>query len=378
MSAAMFLFGDLRIGGSERKVVRVANALHRAGREIHIAYLNGPHVLRDALDPNIPVVDLKRRGKFSFSAASRLASYIGQHRVKHLCSVHLYPILYAQTAALRHRKTNRLSCSALLNTTDFLSRKQALQMLLYAPLLRRMDDLVFGCNFQMDLWLNRYKLPAAKSEVIYNGVDTSYFSRELNIESRQQLRADYGFSKEDFVFAMVGQLRPEKQHLDFVDAIARLIRSGISAKAIIVGEGEQRDHIESAIAQYALENHILLAGAHKDVRPLLEMANAFVLTSTAVETFSNAALEAMSMDLPCVLSNISGAGEMIVEGENGYLYPPGNVSELERLLRNLIENGAETTAMGKRARQLACERFDFETMLGYYDGLLFGKLGFEQ
>lgn len=374
----MFLFGDLRIGGSERKVVRVANALHRAGREIHIAYLNGPHTLRDALDPEIPIVDLNRRGKFSISAASRLTSYIDQHQVRHLCSVHLYPILYAQAAALRYSKNSRLHCSALLNTTDFLSRKQALQMLLYAPLLRRMDDLVFGCNFQMNLWLNRYKLPAAKSEVIYNGVDTNYFSRALNIQRRQQLRADYGFSEEDFVFAMVGQLRPEKQHLDFVDAVARLIRSGISAKAVIVGEGEQREGIESAIAKYSLEKHIFLVGAHQDVRPLLEIANAFVLTSTAVETFSNAALEAMSMGLPCVLSNISGAGEMIVEGENGYLYPPGNVSELERLLRNLIENGSQTTAMGMRARQLACERFDFETMLGHYDALLFGKLGIEK
>lgn len=378
MTAAMFLFGDLRIGGSERKVVRVANALHRAGREIHIAYLNGPHTLRDALDPEIPVIDLKRRGKFSLSAAYRLASYIGQHRIRHLCSVHLYPILYAQTAALRYRKNSRLCCSALLNTTDFLGRKQALQMMLYAPLLRRMDDLVFGCNYQMDLWLKRYKLPAAKSSVIYNGVDTSYFSRALGIDSDCQLRANYGFSKEDFVFAMVGQLRPEKQHLDFVEAIARLIRSGVSAKAIIVGEGERRNHIESAIAQNALEKHILLVGAHKDVRPLLEIANAFVLTSTAVETFSNAALEAMSMDLPCVLSNISGAAEMIVEGENGHLYPPGNVSELERLLRSLIENGSQTNAMGKRARQLACERFDFTTMLGHYDDLLFGKAGIKK
>jgi glycosyltransferase involved in cell wall biosynthesis len=73
----------------------------------------------------------------------------------------------------------------------------------------------------------------------------------------------------------------------------------------------------------SLRGHVLFCGQHADVRSFYWIADMFTLSSIAVETFSLAALEAMSTGLPCVLTRIGGAGEMIVEGGNGYLVEPG-------------------------------------------------------
>jgi hypothetical protein len=68
MAAALLLLNNLGIGGSERKIVRVANALRRAGQDIHMAYLNAPHTLRGDLDPDLPTVHVNRSSKFSLPA----------------------------------------------------------------------------------------------------------------------------------------------------------------------------------------------------------------------------------------------------------------------------------------------------------------------
>lgn len=370
MSPAMFLLNDLRIGGSERKVVRVANALHRLGRPVHIGYLGGPHVLRDSIDPGIPVVDFDRRGKFSPKAAYRLATYVRRHGIQHLCCVHLYTLLYAQaTAMLLGSSGPKRSC--LINTTEFVTDKEARQMTVYAPLLRRTQKLVFGCKYQQELWLERYRLPRHRSRVVHNGVDTTYFAPDCIPQTRGELRNRYGFSDADFVVTIVGQLRREKQQTDLVHALDALHSQGHPVCAMIVGEGEERLAIERLVVEKGLQNYVRMVGLLGDVRPALKAADAFVLTSVAVETFSNAALEAMALGLPAILTDISGAKEMIEPGSNGFLYPPGDVSALATRLGSLAAQRSETRRLGLQARELICRRFGFDSMISAYDRLLY-------
>src|SRR3954470_5462773 len=141
MAAALFLVSSLAIGGSERKIVRIANALRQSGHDIHLAYLGTPHTLRTELDPELPVVHLNRSGKFSLSAVARLKRYIATRQISHVACVNLYPLLYAKAAVWQMSK-RAPAISTLINTTDFHSSWQKMLMLLYAPLLRRDTSLV--------------------------------------------------------------------------------------------------------------------------------------------------------------------------------------------------------------------------------------------
>jgi len=370
MAAALLLLNSLAIGGSEWKIVRIANALRKTGHDIHLAYLNAPHTLRGNLDPDLPAVHLDRSGTFSLPALGRLKRYILEQQISHVACVNLYPLLYAQAVAWQLGERAPV-ISALINTTDFRTRRHERQMIVYTPLLRRTTFLVFGCRLQQEQWSGRYRLPMANSRVIYNGVDQAHFNPAAVTETREQLRWRYGFPPDAFIAVTVGKLRREKQQTDLIRAVAALVSHRRQVHALLVGEGDERGAIERCIADLGVGDRVRLAGADDEVRPLLKVADTFVLTSTAVETFSNAALEAMAMGLPVILSQIGGAAEMVEAGKNGFLYSPGNVTELAGHIAALAGDKALTRKIGAAAAAKVQDSFGFTRMLDEYCSLLF-------
>src|SRR5712691_12828194 len=370
MAAALLLLNNLGIGGSERKIVRVANALRQASHDIHLAYLNAPHTLRGSVDPDLPAVHLDRSGKFSLPALGRLKRYTLEQNISHVACVNLYPLLYAQAVAWQLGKQAPV-VSVMVNTTDFSTPGDERQMIVYAPLLCRATHLVFGCRLQQEQWVERYGLRTANSRVIYNGVDQAHFNTAALAQTREQLRRRCGFPLDAFIAVTVGQMRPEKQQTDLVQAVAALAARGLRIHALLIGEGEERGAIERCIADLGVRDRVHLAGAADEVRPFLKLADAFVLTSTAVETFSNAALEAMAMGLPVILSRIGGAAEMAEVGQNGFLYAPGDVAELARYIAALAGDKDLTRKMGRAAMTQMQDRFGFTGMVDEYRTMLF-------
>lgn len=363
----LFLLNMLDVGGSERKIVRIANDLHRREYKIHLAYFNKPDYLRKDLDPDIPVVFLNRAGKVSMRALRRLKKYVRIQGITRIICVNLYPLLYGMTVAyLRGRQDT--SCVVLVNTTDLLGAKAPRLMTLYAPLLRRADKVVFGCEYQLEQWVNQYGLPKSKCEYIYNGVDVHWYSMAVE-HAKDDLRRSLGLNAGDLVVGSVGVLRPEKQYKDLIRAVERLARNNDSLRAVIVGDGPERVELERFVNDRDLKDKVVFLGEVLDVRPILAIMDVFVLTSVT-ETFSNAALEAMSMGKPVILTNIGGAQEMVREGRNGYLYKKGNVDELVVLLKRLLGDLELRGRLGENARRIVGEKFTFSRMVDQYEGLL--------
>ena len=95
-------------------------------------------------------------------------------------------------------------------------------------------------------------------------------------------------------------------------------------------------------------------GEIEDVRPVLAALDVFVLPSIAVESFSNAALEAMSMGRPVILSDIGGAREMIHDGVEGYVVSPTELAaRLPALIAALYADRRKRQQMGQSRRAIA-------------------------
>jgi glycosyltransferase involved in cell wall biosynthesis len=88
----------------------------------------------------------------------------------------------------------------------------------------------------------------------------------------------------------------------------------------------------------------------------------FVLPSVAVETFSNAVLEAMAMSCPVLVARVGGMDEMLQFG-GGMLYPPGDVKSLCELLMPLVVNANARSELGAQARAAVEKHFSFARML---------------
>jgi glycosyltransferase involved in cell wall biosynthesis len=356
----MFLLNSLVVGGSERKSVRLANALAENDRQVAIAYLNPPESLLPKIHPAVATVNLQRRGKFSISALRRLTAQLKERHCSTVVAMNLYSALYAVLAAFPRRENLRIAVS--VNTTEFASRKEELQMHLYRHVLRHADVIVFGAECQRELWRSRYRFDESceKSIVVYNGVDTREFSR-ASIAPKPR-----GENEGRVMLGTVGAFRVEKAHIDLVRAVYELNARGADVGALIVGDGSQRPQIEREIQRLALAGKIHLVGESQDVRPYLASMDIFVLTSVAVETFSNAVLEAMAMACPVVVSQVGGMEEMLRYG-GGISYAPGDVRSLCDLLMPLISSPAARAQLGAQARQAAEMHFSFARMLSDFE-----------
>jgi glycosyltransferase involved in cell wall biosynthesis len=366
--SVLFLVNALNVGGSERKSVRLANALATTGRRVALAYLSPPEALLSQLHPAVAAVNLRRRGKFSIPALRRLADLVRERDIASLVAMNLYAGLYAVLAA-RLCRNQPLRVAVSVNTTEFASAKERRQMLIYRRVLRRADVVAFGAESQRQLWSSRYGLgPPEKLVVLYNGVDTAEFSRGSVTPAAAVAPPGR------VLLGTVGALRVEKAHVDLVRAVHELTTRGMDVGALIVGDGAERPRIEDEIRRFGVGDRVHLVGEAQDVRPYLTLMDIFVLPSVAVETFSNAALEAMAMSCPVVAARVGGMDEMLHFG-GGVTYPPGDVKALCDLLVPLIAGTETRRQLGERARQVAVERFSFDRMLTEFGERIVGAAG---
>lgn len=357
MSKILFLLNSLTMGGSERKTVRLANHLAQRSHNVTVAYLNGPTTLASEVDPAITLVCLGRTGKFSFGALIRLARLARDSAADTVVAVNLYPALYAVLLKCIPAG-NSLVVVASVNTTEFATDKESRQMAFYRHVLRHCDLLIFGAMSQQQLWKDRYHLgnPEPPTIVLHNGVDTDFFRREVVSSARGN-----SWPRASFIAGTVGKLRIEKAQHHLLEAVALLRHKGIDAGAVIVGDGPQMGLLQATVERLQLRDYVLFAGEVADVRAYLAGFDAFVLPSVAVETFSNAALEAMSMGCPVISADVGGMREMLGFG-GGYLYEPGDIESLVLHLETLAASPQSASAIAEQARRAAVEHFSWQRM----------------
>jgi glycosyltransferase involved in cell wall biosynthesis len=363
---AMFVVSQLGFGGSELKIVRLANRLQEEGVHVMLACLNGPFTLAEGLRREVTLCKLERKGKFSLGAVWRLRQLLARERPRVVLAVNLYQALYVALAKLL--LPYRPRTVALVNTSTFRrqSRKRIFQWV-----LARFDLTVHGSNAQRQFWFKSGCDAWKNSAVLYNGVDSDHFEYTGAFEAAKRLRASLGLKPESLLIGTVGMCRPEKNQAVLLETVRRLRVARIDAHLVIAGDGPLRGELERRAAELALADRVHFVGAVEDVRPVLAALDIFVLSSIEVESFSNAALEAMSMGRPVILSDIGGAREMITDGVEGYVVSPTELAaRLPALIAALYSDQRKRQQMGVAARNRAVNCFSVPAMVAGYRGLL--------
>jgi glycosyltransferase involved in cell wall biosynthesis len=355
-----FVTGSLAPGGAERQTLALAARLAARGHHCELIPVKDDC----ALAPPGTVRALGARRYFEPRALARLAARLGALRPDAVVAVNCYALLYA---ALARRRRARLVVT--MHSTKLLGLKEELQMALYRPLVWSADCAVFVCEAQRRHWRRRGVL-ARRSAVIHNGVDTQAFCPARSAEENARLRAALGLREADFVIGMPALLRPEKNHLQMVEAVAGLRDLGLPARALMIGDGPMRGAVEARARALGVARDVVVTGVQADVRPYVEACDAVALCSTT-EAFSLAAIEGMALGKPLVHSEVGGAAEMVLHGVTGYLFPVGDTAALvERLAR--LADPEHAVRLGHRARGVVELMFSEEAMVGRYERLLHG------
>lgn len=198
-----------------------------------------------------------------------------------------------------------------------------------------------------------------------NGIDTAFFDPEqVSTARREVLRKQLGITANDFVFVFVGRLVGDKGINELVAAFQRLVTrsSGVGKKQVkllLVGPLEpELDPLATETLQL-IENHpdILAVGFQKDVRPYLAIGNALVFPSYR-EGFPNVVMQAGAMGLPCIVSDINGCNEIIIEGQNGVIIPVKSIGAIQNAMRKMIEDKDYYNQIKYNARAMIQSRYE--------------------
>lgn len=240
-------------------------------------------------------------------------------------------------------------------------------MAAYRPLHWSAACTVFVCQAQRLHWVRRGGC-SRRNVVIRNGVDTDAFRPDAAPEERQAARAALGLRPGDYVIGAAAALRPEKNLVLLVEAVAELRRRGIPARALLIGDGPSRPAIEAQARRLGVGALVTITGLLPDVRASLRACDTVALCSLT-ESLPLAALEAMALGRPVVHSVVGGAAEIVFPGLNGYLFPSGDARAFADRLADLADPGLRAR-MGESARRLAVARFSERDMVLRYERLL--------
>ena len=204
--------------------------------------------------------------------------------------------------------------------------------------------------------LKKFKITKKPLHIIGNGnvrgIDAEYWKRKN--EGNNDLSESEG---KPFTFVFVGRIVGDKGINELIEAFKRLRPN--SAKLLLVGPYEEELDPVKAETKSEIDNNpnIEWVGKQDDVRPYYERADAFVLSSYR-EGFPNTVLEAGAMELPCIVTDINGANEIIFPEKNGLIIPSKNADALYQAMQRFINEPELIARMKNNARKMVIDRFE--------------------
>lgn len=364
---SLLLLNSLCMGGAEKQVVSLFNRIAGAGHVAFLQCLKTDETLQEQIEPARRAFvqrSLGVRSGVEASAVRELARRLDVLRIDVIVCTNMYALLYGRLARALSARGDCIRVVEVFHTTDPGSRKELWSMALYKRLVRSTDLLVYVCHSQAAHWRAR-GLGARHDIVIYNGIDSQRFVDHWSASDKAALRAGMGMAGDDVVLGLCAVMRPEKAHVDFLDALALVRSRGVRARGLLIGDGPLRPKIEARIRALGLEQAVTITGLVDDVRPAVALCDAMVLSSNAVETFSIAALEAMALGKPMIMTRIGGATEQVVDQVDGMLYPPGDIDALADAIEAMA-SPARCRQMGAAAAARVRSTFDVQRMVRSY------------
>lgn len=173
--------------------------------------------------------------------------------------------------------------------------------------------------------------------------------------------------------AYVGRLTPLKG----VDVLLEAASELDGAELFVAGDGRSRSELEVRAREGGMD-HVRFVGfqGDRDLERLVRGSICTVLPSIGYETFGLAALESLALGRPVIASRIGGLPEVVDDGVDGFLVPPGDVEALRQRMRWMLRHPDEAVAMGAAGRRKVEERFDpdshYESLRGVYEAVLSG------
>lgn len=339
--------------GAERMVNLLASSLNQAGEQVYLGLFNADgascaQVVREADQHQIPVWNLRCRGRWDWRAVHDLANFL---KINHIDVLHthgykanIYGFLAARLAG----------CAIVATCHNWTKRTAALQK--YAALdqifLRWFDTVIaVSQGIVTELRHNRVR----RIRVIANGIDVAKFQGSGNHSKPNQ----------PVVIGCLSRLSKEKGVDVLLWALPRILDRYPNLHCCVAGEGPERERLEVLAAKLGVADSFHMPGFCDDTADFLKLCTV-VAQPSRMEAMPLAILEAMAAGKAIVASAVGEIPRLLEDGHAGLLVPPDSPEKLAEAILTLLQDEALRQSLERRAAQKAVSQFDVATMTAEY------------
>ncbi|MBI9020702.1 MAG: glycosyltransferase family 4 protein [Verrucomicrobia bacterium] len=204
----------------------------------------------------------------------------------------------------------------------------------YSAIMTNGDRVIYGSTSIRDYILKNYTIDESRLRYVPRGIDMDYFNQENADEPFiETFKREHGL-KGKTIITIVGRITEWKGHDTFIRALAEVQKVnpnviGLVAGGIWHGKEEFFQTLEKLAAELGAD--IRFVGSQTQVREIYALSDLVVsAASSKAETFGRTAAEALAMNTPVIASAHGGSTDIILDGENGLLFSPGDAGDLAK------------------------------------------------
>lgn len=326
--------------GADKTLLKIAEGLAAIGLEVDLVTAKKTDKVDSQINPAVNLIDLKSSRFNVIKNVVGLTTYLIKHQPTILfSSIHfnnitsVFALTLARLAGVKSKLVVRQANSLEYQLKGY---PFPIGILMY-PLLRlayEKADLIISPSKGLISDLTEFmKAEESKIELIYNPTVTS----DIYEKAQQEINHPW-FQQESFpVILGAGRLKPQKDFITLIKAFARVKQDVQDAKLVILGEGGQRQELESLVTQLGLEGDVDLIGFQKNPYAFMAKADVFVLSSI-YEGLPNILIEALALKKKIVATNCpSGPAEILKFGKFGSLLPISSPFLLESAISKALK-----------------------------------------
>ena len=226
-------------------------------------------------------------------------------------------------------------------------------------------------NAVRDTLIQEYGYPITRTVTIHNAVDLQRYSRLAHCRSVGK-KTELGLLDSDPLVLCISNLNAQKRIDVLLDAFRIVSKNHSRARCVILGSGQLESELRRKTAGLDLVGNVIFAGHVGDVRPYLEVADLFVLSSDK-EGLPLSLGEAMAYSIPCIATDVGGNKEIVSHGQTGLLVKPGSPEQLAEAIEYLLAHPEERCRMGANSLRRVQEHFNIEDSMRRLKRVLLGE-----
>ena len=341
-------------GGPEKQIFEHISRSRNYQHAV-VTFIDGPtknELSEKCIEANIPVYSLTARNAFDPLMVVKLRSAIVSLAPSLICSHGYRPTILLTLATIGMK----IPIIGFARGFTAENPKVAFFEFWERRALAGMFGIICVCQAQKQQ-LERMGVHAKKWWTVHNAVAVHEGTPDPLVA--EQIRKSLGILEDGALIVCAGRLSPEKGQKDLLQAISMIRGSDRKACFVICGDGPCRESLEQEAVSLGISDRVRFAGFRRDLLEIFSIMDLLVLPSYT-EGLPNVILEAFSCAKPVVATKVGGVPEIVENGRNGFLIPPGRPNLLAQAIESCLDSADLMESMGRSGRNLVISKFSFE------------------